>query len=541
MPFVVLIQTAAEDKDQQPSDSVVVSALGMINSSKIPTPATIGTSDSSFPCLVAGVSIRKEEPVTEEDASLSRNCNDKDSVVPEEISGGDDAGTGGTSNQKLIFADAYLGDTVDANITGSGEEDGVGKNVAYTSYLGVYCLMYKGQPIQAAKKSGEKSTLSSSSFHKTQSMYFPLSQETQKLDLEDDDLAGYGDLDMQFSPIGISNPPAAAGGANCAMSKQVSVNVSAVQYVELPAEVQTNEHLISTVRTTLDEQYLLVVLSPHSGKIFERDSCDGGKVVESETPVEPQQNDLNKGSPPFAELINEDVVMGDDCGIGGDEVDGIHTSQKDSTDGRTRHPNFMEDMHQTSGTSGGFLLVYRLKHENQMIVVEEQPCNIHRISSPDDSLSYLIPLPSGVTDMNSDEESDVFPDNCSSRCDVDETDSPAAPSVGKWAALTKSGRLIIFDAASFSVLLSILPSEFDYSLAALGHEDKSNRYVALTFCAGMERLCVCTGAGRISFLQVNEGESSLNSKSRGTTDQHDSGKPSTQDGRLHANIDKSSE
>lgn len=546
----VFVMPVPEVRDEEPSDSVVVSALGMLNASKLPSLATLGTSDMSFPCLVTGVSIRKEdqEIVNGSKEDTSRNSViETDNVVdvdgPKDDENGDDAGTGGAPPKKLLFADAYLGDSVDGDVDGK-----VGSKVAYTNYLVVYCMMYKGKPLPIVKKTGEKAS-SSSGFHKTQSMYFSLSQETQKLDLEEDELGGYSDLEdplnFQFSPMVNNNPPPIPSGSGSVVSKQVSMSVKAVQCVELPESVQTNDYVVTSVRTSLDEQHLMVVLSPHSGKMFEREFIDGGNDqkekeevagTSKESTTESVQNDLNKGSSPFVKMSNEE------CGPGEDEVDtGPCSSAKDDADARTIHPPYMKDL-PPRAPSGGFLVIYKLKRAGQMISVEKEPCHIHQISSTEDSLSYLTPLPSGVTDASSDEdEVDPYMDSSTDNTDKDETDSPTSPSIGKWTALTQDGRLIVFDAASFSVLLSILPSHFDFTLTSFGPEDKTNHYVALTYCTGMERLCVCTGGGKISFLQLDDGESSQSIKVHSKADQMDSGKMAILDSRLTANIDKSSE
>ncbi|XP_041468480.1 baculoviral IAP repeat-containing protein 6-like isoform X2 [Lytechinus variegatus] len=532
--------------DEEPSDSVAVSALGMLNASKLPSIATIGTPDMSFPCLVAGVSIRKED---QEQTSNSKEEVRSNSVIetdnfidldgPGGDENGDDAGTGGAPPKKLKFADAYLGDSVDGDV-----DEKIGNKVAYVNYLVVYCMMYKGKSLPVVKKPGEKAS-SSSGFHKTQSMYFSLSQETQKLDLDDDEL-GYSDLEdplnFQFSPMVNNNPPPVASGSGSVVSKQVSMSVKAVQCVELPEAVQTNDYVVTSVRTSLDEQYLMVVLSPHSGKMFEREAIDGGvdkqeKVdpvsISTESTTESVQNDLNKESSSFMMMSNED------CGISVDEVDtGPCSSGTDDADSRTNHQHFVKDG-PPKASSGGFLVIYKLKRAGQMISIEKEPCHIHRIASPEDSLSYLTPLPSGVTDASSDEdEVDQYMNSSTDNMDKDETDSPSSPSIGKWTALTQDGHLIVFDAASFSVLLSILPSHFDFTLTSSGAEDKTNSYIALTYCTGMERLCVCTGGGKISFLQLDDGESSI--KVNSGADQKDSGKTAILDSRLTANIDKSS-
>ncbi|XP_072169396.1 dual E2 ubiquitin-conjugating enzyme/E3 ubiquitin-protein ligase BIRC6-like [Diadema setosum] len=511
-------QNTGVNGEQAGSDGVVVSALGLMNSSRIAN--LTAAAELSFPCLVAGVSIRKDDLEGQEvDSRESENSKDT-----KEEEGGDDAGTGGNTNQKFVFADAYLGDTVDAG-------QSTQKKHVYTNYLLVYGLVYKGQPLPVAKKSGDKA--SSSSFHKTQSMYFTLSQETQKLDLEDDELTGYGDLDdplhFQFSPMVNNNPPSAASGSGFVMGRQVSMSVSVVQCIELPDVVQTNDLWVSAVRTTLDEQHLLVVLSPHSGKIFEKDSTDNGVKSSKDTTQESVQNDLNKGSS-FRDTNNVEQS------IGGDEVDGLHSAGHDA---RTSQRKYVDDASHPS-ESGGFVLVYRLKRDSQVVLIDSEPCHIHRISSPEDSLTYLTPLPSRVTDVASDEEVELsLEDPVGLRAAAeDETDAPTAPSPGKWAALTKDGRLVIFDAASFSVLLSVLPSQFD--LAALSPDESANRYVALTYCTGMERLCVCTGSGRISFLVVNDGEALFESKGSSKADQTDHGKQSRLDDKLSMALDKSS-
>ena len=160
-------------------------------------------------------------------------------------------------------------------------------------------------------------------------------------------------------------------------------------------------------------------------------------------------------------------------------------------------------------SSGGYVLVYKLQCVNAMVAIVEEPVYIHSMGDTCKSFTKVVPLPTEICDSGSDEEIDVKPDVIPQQPETllgglfDETDSKGSRehALGKFAALTDQGKVIIFDAATFNIFTTIVPSNLQ-SPKLVDRTSPNDKFITMMYCSGMERLCVCSSSGQITFLQL---------------------------------------
>ena len=179
----------------------------------------------------------------------------------------------------------------------------------------------------------------------------------------------------------------------------------------------------------------------------------------------------------------------------------------------------------------GYVLVYKLECVDSMVSIVKEPVHIHSMEGVCKSFTKVVSLPAEICDSGSDEESDVKPDVIPQQPEelawqaFDEADAKGPPGytgLGKFAALTGEGKVVVFDAATFDILSTLVPSNLQ-SPPVAERTSSQDVFVAMIYCVGMERLCVCSSSGNVTFLQLATRDTNRSGKRSKRTVKADAG------------------
>ncbi len=240
----------------------------------------------------------------------------------------------------------------------------------------------------------------------------------------------------------------------------------------------------------------------------------------------PQEGDGKTVPNPFAKLF---AGSSDNIGSGGKTDSRFfprkQQSQQESTSSTSSDKPFAKyfnnvDAETDNHAISGYVLVYKLHCIYSMVAIVEEPVYIHSMGDTCKSFKKVVPLPTEICDLGSDEEIDVKPDVIPQQPEnlswepFDEADAKGTrnePSLGKFAALTDLGKVVIFDATTLNILSTISPSNLQ-SPKLVDRTNSDDKFISMMYCAGMERLCVCSASGHVSFLQLLTREMSRSVK-----------------------------
>ncbi|XP_022103686.1 baculoviral IAP repeat-containing protein 6-like [Acanthaster planci] len=507
------------------STKLIVSALGILQG--LPKEPSASSSHSnapssddllSIPCLVAALSIRKPNKTDHADSIKTipaEDCRDDQSLaamasrgsnpftsafekirIAEDTGPIDEAGLGvDISNRKFEFADAYLGDEVDAGDVGKASETDSGSR--HRKCLIIYAAPPLVKNIAVHKKSTDKSkgAFSMQAGQSTlQKMYM-----SQILEMEEEQQA------LVEEPMGIEELTADQTSSLTLVdgvhAKTFRTSEVALQCIELPACTQCDDLWVTSVASCPDKKHVLVVVGPHDGQLgnaemVAKSQCN---TLATEKVCE-KQNDLNKESNCSTDEAG--------TGLGIDSAGSFDPSVRQVTSEAGCDPV------EFGFNQASFVLIYQIKTQDGATVLQQDPVAVHRINSSDEIIKSLVPLPVDLCDVASDEEgepslqdpssSEAMPNSDMGSITAElaalSLDEPDAKSpnkqLGTCALLTRSGTLRIMDISTWSILATYpTPQKHPQSTG-------SDRFITLTYCTGMERLCVYTESGHVLFIQL---------------------------------------
>ncbi|XP_038074812.1 baculoviral IAP repeat-containing protein 6-like [Patiria miniata] len=467
--------------------------------------ADLNTMDPlSTPCLVAAICIRKPDDADNAKTIPVEDCKDDPSPATTAAQGNpftsafekmritddtgpeDEAGLGvDISNRTFEYADAYLGDEVDSK--------GIGKvsDSQHRKCLITYAAPPLVKNVAVHKKSTDKSK---GGLFATQSgpSTLPKMYMSQILEMEEEQQA------LVEEPIGIEDLTADQSSSITLVDgmnvKPFRTSEAALQCIELPQCAQCDDLWVTCIAPCPDKKHVLVILGPHDGQLDNPEMVTKPQCnTSAKESICNEQNDLNKDS----------NFSTDEAGTGlGDDSAGCFNSSTRETTSDTVEGNF------------GFVLIYRIATRDGATVLQEDPVTVHTITSSKEIIRSLVPLPVALCDITSDEEGESTHQNPPSSeappnadtgsitaelaaLSFDETDSkPQDKQLGTCAVLTRTGKFRIMEIHTWSTLATHpTPQKHPHPLG-------TERFSALTYCTGMERLCVCTESGRILFLQL---------------------------------------
>uniref|UniRef100_A0A2C9JJC5 Dual E2 ubiquitin-conjugating enzyme/E3 ubiquitin-protein ligase BIRC6 n=1 Tax=Biomphalaria glabrata TaxID=6526 RepID=A0A2C9JJC5_BIOGL len=139
------------------------------------------------------------------------------------------------------------------------------------------------------------------------------------------------------------------------------------------------------------------------------------------------------------------------------------------------------------GYCGGGILVYRLKTEKGRLLLEDEPVVIYEVDTPRNVITSTFLLPLDVENQveDSPSEGNHFLEHQSSSI----SSNPANVS-GHIVITTASGAIQIMSLAKLTLVAVLEPGP-------------SEKYICVTYCSGIERLCACTDSGKLQFFDID--------------------------------------
>ncbi|XP_035825485.1 baculoviral IAP repeat-containing protein 6 [Aplysia californica] len=225
----------------------------------------------------------------------------------------------------------------------------------------------------------------------------------------------------------------------------------------------------------------------------------GGTVVQClELPGQFQQEHIEVCSIlPSSDKQHVIVVLSTKIGYLESSASSCSSSPSSSSPAEEVPPVTNTPQAEESSCRGG-VVVYSVKCENGHVVLDVEPVAVHTVVSPQDVITATFLLPMEVEDQV--EEQLGRPDT------VDNQGVERPPSV--------PGHLVVTTAAGLVRVLSL------HSLTSVAEltPGPGEKFLSVTYCSGIERLCVCTDSGKIQFFDletVSDRRSSLSSLDQG--------------------------
>ncbi|XP_033629629.1 baculoviral IAP repeat-containing protein 6-like isoform X3 [Asterias rubens] len=519
------VNVASKPKECQHSKDIIVSSLSIVQGTS--HEASSASSDMNpsnseehacDPSLIAAVSIRRPNK-TDRNAGILTAMSDedlKDDITP--AAGASDAGNPFTaafdkmriaddsgpedeaglgvdiSNRQLEFADAYLGDEVDSKGPGIIEEKD--SESLHRKCLIIYSASTVVTNTAAQKKSLDKAKGSMFNVQAGPKLYM-----SQILEIEEEQAL----MDGSINADAIGADQAGINLLDGIDIKPFQISEGALQCIELPPCAQCDKLWVKCITPCPDKKHLLVVVGPHEGQLEDNEMVKSQCNTPTKESLCNEQNDLNK-----------------DCKDGGSDEAGtglrVNSASSFDQDIGPSTEAASAPM-ECSDVNTGFALIYRILSRDGSTVLHDKPVAIHKLTSAEETVESLVLLPPELSDVASDEEGDSSQRAPSlldslSKMDsgsitaalealsIDEPDSkPLDKQLGKCAVLTRSGAVKIVDIGSWSTL-GTFPSQQQHLSSA-----RTEKFVAMSYCTGMERLCVCTETGDILFLQLQASNS----------------------------------
>ncbi|XP_059157271.1 baculoviral IAP repeat-containing protein 6-like isoform X2 [Physella acuta] len=148
----------------------------------------------------------------------------------------------------------------------------------------------------------------------------------------------------------------------------------------------------------------------------------------------------------------------------------------------------------TDSYCGGGILVYKLKSDNNRIILEDEPLVVYKVNCPKDVIKSTFLLPMEVEDQADEHIERGHPS--------DNQGSSIPPNVaGHIVIITASGAIQILSLINLTKVAELSPGP-------------SEKYLCATYCSGIERLCACTDSGKLQFFDLDtfsDRKSSLSS------------------------------
>ncbi|XP_052766452.1 baculoviral IAP repeat-containing protein 6-like isoform X2 [Mya arenaria] len=259
-----------------------------------------------------------------------------------------------------------------------------------------------------------------------------------------------------------------------------------LQCVAMPVDLQQENLQVSSICASLDRQHLIVVLTP-------RKQCSSLRpaMASSWSCEQTQSSEISSSDPSLPAIDSQSEITESSKSASGDILE-FSDSQEENF-----NTNTCSVTKSDSGSSHGCILIYRFSYDcdTHYATLEETPVVVRHVDACDLGIKTVYVLPAEVCERTEDEEVIM--------CE-DEIYVPA-PSVtslqsgcgwgsdlfGQLAVIYKSGRMSILNVPDLSLLANI----------ELTGEEK---FVDVTFCSGIDRLCACTSHGKLYFYQVSE-------------------------------------
>ncbi|XP_033127778.1 baculoviral IAP repeat-containing protein 6-like isoform X2 [Anneissia japonica] len=341
----------------------------------------------------------------------------------------------------------------------------------------------------------------------------------QVMSLDEQEL-NYVEIPLSLPPVDTLDPVDDPTSQDSAMKEGFQNITKFIMSIRLPSHIDNENLYVSSVFSSIDHNSIVVIMSPVDCLPVVKKNDNSSKCnvrVEIDKDVS-KSNGLSKNH------SDKDHSLGfDDADFNGEDVcDKPSVSNEfgvaineDAAYGGEDEVDFGKPMgEKNTKPYGGYILVYTICSDEHGRIEKLRLQKSFIIEDPTRSVSDIILLPLESSDTNGDKNEDVTDaanlrdSSVSTKSNgtelsygLDEVDGGITQNLGQFAALTKEGGVIFMDIATCSTLAYIPPSITDVG-GKDGHEKQVDKFAALTYCSGMERISVCTESGELRFLQL---------------------------------------
>ncbi|XP_053375851.1 baculoviral IAP repeat-containing protein 6-like isoform X2 [Mercenaria mercenaria] len=258
---------------------------------------------------------------------------------------------------------------------------------------------------------------------------------------------------------------------------------SVLQCVELPSDLQSEHLEVKSICPTLDKQHLVVVVSPRS-------TCSSQSSLTSVKFQECSES-VSDSSSPCLQVITSTSESQSDYSK---ESSGF--SETSETSGSVDNINTNTSAEEADVISNcGCILIYKFSYDVETLyaTIEEKPVVIRHTELSEGGISRVFVLPGEICEQV--EEEDIV--QCDDEIFVSAPSTESAQGgktsglFGQLAVIFSSGKMNILSTCDLTLLASIQPPAGD-------------KFIDVTFCSGIDRLCLCSSQGKLFFYQLSE-------------------------------------
>lgn len=274
---------------------------------------------------------------------------------------------------------------------------------------------------------------------------------------------------------------------------------SVLQCVELPQNLQSENLHIKSISPTLDRQHIVVVvgakISDKSSKSVIISSEDQSSSSETESSFNPLAHSTSNSDKSSVEQSDvETNVENMDTSKSGTESNENSTSLSSGSDCNCNKSSVnLSESNETE--CRGCILIYKINYTNDhnYVVIEETPIVTKYLDSAEGDIDNIVILSRELSEHVEEEELI----NCDDEISVPTPSQASLTSgrltgvYGQMAVIFANGSILVFSCSDLSLLAEIKPSQGD-------------RFTGVTYCSGIDRLCVCSALGKLYFYQISE-------------------------------------
>ena len=285
-----------------------------------------------------------------------------------------------------------------------------------------------------------------------------------------------------------------------------------LQCVELPQDLHSENLHVKSIAPTLDRQHVVVVVGAEkseklSKSVIPKSETDQGSLSSdtdtgSFNPLaHSTSNNSDKSSTEQSDVENQVESMD----VTKSETESSETSTSVGSDVGNCNCNKSSDNLQETDSNlkerdssipcRECILIYRINYskENNYAVIEETPVVTKYLEESDFVIDSVVILSKELNEHVEEEEMI----NCDDEISVP---TPSQGSLvngrvtgvyGQMAVIFSNGTVVVFSCSDLSVLAEIKPHHGD-------------RFTGVTYCSGIDRLCLCSSLGQLYFYQISE-------------------------------------
>ncbi|KAH3853370.1 hypothetical protein DPMN_095892 [Dreissena polymorpha] len=266
-----------------------------------------------------------------------------------------------------------------------------------------------------------------------------------------------------------------------------------LQCVSLPSEFHRENLQVTSIQTSLDKGHLIVAVSPKQFRSSAQVVTSGAKQSDS-SEASKSESSGDSFSPTCFPAFNFSSSVQDSKSSSSGETSSTDASY--SSDGNTNtNSSSVSAEPYIKCPSNGCILIYKLKYncDTNYASIDEEPVVVRSTEEAEKGVKSITVLPMEVCEHIEEDDSHGFHGYLHMPPSV----TTARSLVGD---MDLYGHIaVIFTSGSMKIL-----SVCDLGLLAAVELESGERFVDVTYCSGIDRLCACTSYRKLYFYQLSE-------------------------------------